>query len=492
MSTSWAQSEYATINLGDLRRNERSKVILEQLSTIAESPPAAAKSPKPSLLNAMYRFMRNDAVSPDALLAPHFRESSARTAKYDRVLLVQDTTDIELTKPKRQVDGAGPLSSNAKRGFYLHPLMAYSESGIPLGLVALKRWVRSELDTKSSAAKKKQERGAKPIEDKESYRWIEMIRAGKQVAVANPQTQYIGVSDSESDVTEVFGEAVGRPDNYHLLIRACQNRVVVQSEHNSDARHIRESVLQTPVRFRSEIQVRERTSKVLIENRKRRKSRKARSAVVEIRTASIAIKSHLAASSSESGKRQRARVSVNVVHVLEVDPPEGETPIEWTLLTTLPIQTEEQVREIIACYAVRWNIEVYFMTLKSGLGVERLQYRKLTGYLNATAMLMVVAWRVQCVTQVGRDTPDEDCEAYFTAAQWKSAWLVINKGEPLPKSPPTMGEFTTLVATLGGYINRKQQGPPGVRTIWRGMRRLDALAEAYLAFGPASRNICGL
>ena len=121
--------------------------------------------------------------------------------------------------------------------------------------------------------------------------------------------------------------------------------------------------------------------------------------------------------------------------------------------------------------------------MKSGLRLKRLQYRELSRYLNAAVLLLVVTWRVQSLTQVGRDAPETPCDQFFDSAEWKAACLVANPGSPLPTTAPTMGSFMLLVARLGGYIHTPAQGPPGVRTIWRGIRRLDILAIAYRAFG---------
>ena len=132
------------------------------------------------------------------------------------------------------------------------------------------------------------------------------------------------------------------------------------------------------------------------------------------------------------------------------------------------------------------------MTLKSGLHLEDLQYRELSRYMNAAVLLLVVAWRVQCLTQVGREDPATPCDQYFDSAEWKAACLVANPGCPLPANAPSMGAFMLLVARLGGYIHKPAQGPPGVRAIWRGIRRLDTLAIAYRAFGPETIHTYGL
>jgi len=495
MIASWVEEELDTLDLKDKRRNVRARLIVSQFSSIGESSPEATKGKSTAALDALYRFVRNQAILPSALLEPHLQSSIKRTQQHDRVVLVQDTTEVDLTKPQRQVRGAGPLSSNSRFGFYLHPLMAYNLGGVPLGLVACHHWTRKKIDCESTPEEKRKQRNALPIEQKESFRWVQMIRRGKAIAAENPETEYIGASDSESDVIEVFSEISSRPKNYHLLVRACQNRAIGECEIDGEAtsaRNIADALQQAPVPFCTKVKVRARQAKTGVEKRARRKSRAKRTASLEVRAVSVTIRMRPAASSSDIDVRKNQSLTLNVVQAVEINPPEGEEPITWTLITTLPINTAGQVDEVLQMYTLRWNIEVYFMTLKSGMGIERLQYRELSRYVNATMLLMIIAWRVQCLTKAGRDESSSSCETYFQPSEWKAAWLVGPGGEPLPSQPPTLGEFMITVATLGGYVNRRQQGPPGVRTMWRGMRRLDALAEAYRTFGPEAQKRCGL
>jgi hypothetical protein len=495
MIASWVEEELETIDLKDKRRNQRARIIVSQLSSIGESSPEAAKGKSTAALDALYRFVRNDAIRPSALLDPHIQSSIKRTKQYRRVVLAQDTTEVDLTKPQRQVRGAGPLSSNSRFGFYLHPLMAYNLSGVPLGIVACHHWTREKIDCESTAEEKKKQRNALPIEEKESFRWVEMIRRGKAIAAENPETEYVGVSDSESDVIEVFSEMASRRNNYHLLVRACQNRAVGKCEIDgkpTSARNIADALQQAAVLFCTKVDVRARQAKTGVEERARRKSRVKRTASMEVRAVSVTIRMRPAASSTDINVGKNQGLALNIVQAVEIDPPKGEEPITWTLITTLPIDTIEQVKDVIKTYQIRWNIEVYFMTLKSGMGIEKLQYRELDRYLNATTFLMIIAWRVQCLTKAGRDESSSSCEMYFQSSEWKAVWLVSNVSEPLPNQPPTLGEFMITVATLGGYVNRRQQGPPGVRTMWRGMRRLATLADAYRAFGPEACQRSGL
>ena len=127
-------------------------------------------------------------------------------------------------------------------------------------------------------------------------------------------------------------------------------------------------------------------------------------------------------------------------------------------MTTLPIDNKEDIQEIIDAYKVRWIIELYFRILKSGMGIEKLQYQTLPRYLNAVMPLMIVAWRVQMITQAARQNPHDSCEDYFDQHQWQPLYLVTHPDQPLPDHAPAIAECLLMVAMMGGYINKKSQG----------------------------------
>lgn len=137
---------------------------------------------------------------------------------------------------------------------------------------------------------------------------------------------------------------------------------------------------------------------------------------------------------------------------------------------------------MIEGYKKRWQIETYFFILKSGMGIEKMKYRSLDRYQKTASMLMIVAWRVHQVTWAGRHDAESPCTRYVSDAEWKSTLFYLAEGSRLPEQIPTMGEFVTSVACLGGYINRPQQGPPGCRTVWRGVRKTSTLAKTYRIF----------
>lgn len=181
--------------------------------------------------------------------------------------------------------------------------------------------------------------------------------------------------------------------------------------------------------------------------------------------------------------------TVHVVLVREPNPPEGEQAIEWILLTTLPIGTLDEVRRVIEYYTVRWTIEVYFRTLKSGCRIEERLFETLERMLACTAMYVIVAWRTLYVCRLGRSRPDVDCDLIFDASEWQSVWSVTHRGESLPRRPPKLAVMVRLIASLGGYVSRpNREDPPGVETVWKGLQRMRDLAWGWKTFGPGAAS----
>ena len=167
------------------------------------------------------------------------------------------------------------------------------------------------------------------------------------------------------------------------------------------------------------------------------------------------------------------------VYVLEPNPPDGEEPIEWMLLTDLPVTSYEQAYEKVLWYCLRWRIEMYFKVLKSGFGVEacRLGHAKrLARYLT---VMSIVAWRLFWITLIARTDPAASCSTLLADHEWKVLFLKATKNKVLPTKPPPIGDVVIWVAKLGGYLARKSDGPPGTITLWRGWKRLADLTEGW-------------
>lgn len=154
----------------------------------------------------------------------------------------------------------------------------------------------------------------------------------------------------------------------------------------------------------------------------------------------------------------------------ETEPPAADKPIEWRLLTNLPVDTLEQAARMIDWYRSRWEIEMFFHVLKNGCRIEALQLGCVDKIERALVLYMVVAWRIARLMRLGRSCPDLDAQLMFEPDEWKAAYI-LNK-QKLPDNPPTLNEVVRLVARLGGFLARTGDGEPGVKTIWLGMQRI--------------------
>ena len=137
------------------------------------------------------------------------------------------------------------------------------------------------------------------------------------------------------------------------------------------------------------------------------------------------------------------------------------------LVTTLPIETDEDVQRIISAYCVRWQIEVFFRTLKSGCRIERRRFENLDRVLNCLAFYSVVAWRLMYVCYLGRECPEIDCEVIFEPSEWKSVYTILNIEFPA-EGCPRLNDLVRAIARLGGFIDRPKNHP-GTQTLWIGL-----------------------
>ena len=483
MVASWVEEELATVNLQDARRDQRLKELVSDLSARPTMSIPAAVGGGHAETAAAYRFFENPRVEFDAILAPHREATLARVRQQATVIVAQDTSEIELTRPRQQVFGAGPLDAGARRGCFVHPLLAITPAGVPLGTLWAKCWTREDTPPPAKAVRRQQRRQT-PIEDKESQRWIEGLREAHAVAAQVPETEVIAVADSEADIFEllVAGQVEACPTpgrRAQWIVRACQDRAVRRGDNPQEnrAKHVFDTVALAPVRARYEVSVRGREPKVGCDKRGRRQARESRQATVEVRACTVQLRA------PSRPDRKLPDVTLNAVLVREVAPPAGEEPIEWLLLTSLPIGTEDEVLRVVESYCLRWVIELFFRVLKQGCKIEsrRFEYQdRVTRFL---AVALLVAWRTLYVTRLGRDAPDLSCEVVFAPSEWKPVYTITQKRRPL-KQPPKLQEMVRMVAQLGGYINRPRSDEPGAETLWKGLQRMHDMALCWEAFGP--------
>jgi Transposase Tn5 dimerisation domain/Transposase DNA-binding len=476
----WAAEEAQGADFGDERLSTRFALLLGQLGAKPSLSILAAAGGNAEAV-AAYRFFANPAVTPEAILAPHREATLRRIASLTRVLLVQDTTEIDLTRPREVV--GGPLDEGSRHGLFDHPLVASTPDGTPLGVVHARLWARPEpKGPRKSRGERKKEYRKKPLEEKESFRWLEGHRQADRVAGECPGTEVVCLSDSEGDLYECLEEArdrrrAGLPAA-RFIIRACQDRRVVVPE-GRPPKCLFESVAEGPVLARAKLEVRDRPAKTS-DSQKRKKARSARLAEVTVQSATVTL------SPPERPDGRGEPVTVNAVLVRETGAPTGEPPLEWLLVTDLPVRTALAALAVVDDYCQRWGIEVYFRVLKGGCGVEEMQLETAKRAKAALALYMIVAWRVLWTLRLGRECPEMACDGVFAEEEWKALYAMA--GKEVPHQAPPLGEVVEMVGRLGGWLGRKGDGPPGPKAMWIGLQRLSDFAAAWMTFGPGRGN----
>jgi hypothetical protein len=476
---SWVVEEMKTGELRDERLNKR---FAELVDCLAKRPTASipAACGGAAETAAAYRFFDNGKVTFESVLQPHIDATRERIAHQPEVVLVQDTTEIDLTRPTQQVAGAGPLD-DSRRGALLHLMHAFTPNGTALGTLHAVPNVRSD-DTPTNATKSRAERYQIPIEEKESYRWLVALCQAQEEARRQSQTRFVVVADSESDIYEVLAQAALGPPNCHWIVRAGQDRALDTDLGSKTglAGAMRAELIGAPMLYTATIHVRGRKAKVSCQTSPRKQSRESRKAQVEVRATRLPLRT------TYRPDRKLPAVEVNAVLVREIAPPEGEPAVEWILLTDLPVDGIEAVRAIIDYYTLRWLIEVFFRTLKSGCRAEARRFEHIDRLLPCLAMYLIVTWRTMFVCHLGREFPEISCEAVFEPAEWKSTYRVVHG--KTPETSPTLADMVRTVAQLGGYVNRKRADPPGPQTVWLGLQRVHDISLCWRTFGPEARD----
>jgi len=415
-------------------------------------------------------------------LAPHRQCVVERAKGFGCVAVIQDTTELDYTK-KKHLEDTGAIDGNERRGFFAHPQFVVSEEGLALGLLDAGLFAREEDDSKARDRHR-------PIEQKESYRWVKGYGMACAFAAEVPGVEVFSISDREGDIFEIFELWQNRRDEglpvAEWIIRATQDRALLHPVTGEVlAASLFEKAGQGQELGRIEFVLKERRQRKRVKRSTRVTMRCGR----EVRQRICALQVTPRVPYRRGHKL--SKVSFWVVLAEEIDPPQGADPVRWILLTSTPVETFAQAQRILKLYLARWQIEVFFRVLKTGCRVEELQLKKQQAVFNALVLYMIVAWRILYLVHLGRECPDLPCSAVFEEAEWKSAVAVARKKYGKTKTlrieaqirEPSLGEMIGLVARFGGYLARKSDPPPGAQALWQGIMRVCNYAEAWEAFG---------
>lgn len=453
----WVDKEYKYAKLDHGSHTKRLKEITRDFFARPQSSIPQACQTR-ARMKAAYRFFGGDKMELSKILYSHYRCTEDRIREEDIVIVAQDTTSLNYsTHP--MTEGLGPINTSKKShniGLFVHDTMAFSTAGVPLGLLDVQSWAR-EKDKYDNAKKRR----TVPVEEKESNKWLESYRKIAQVQARLEDTKLVVVSDRESDIFEYFELATSGRQNPDVLVRSVQNRIISESD-----KKLWDYVQNTDSKCKIKVKV--------------PKSHKqpAREATLDIRYSKVELKPPR----HHMKKKEMKPIVIFAMQAKEVDFPREATPIEWKLLTTIEISNIDTVFSLIKWYTLRWGIEVYHKTLKSGCKIEERSLGNVKKTENALAIDMIVAWRIYYLTKLGRESPDNPCTIFFKDEEWKALYVFTNKTPKLPDKPPNLKTALIMTAQLGGFLNRKSDGNPGTKSLWLGLQRLDDLTNMWLVF----------
>lgn len=444
--------EVGGANFSDERLNNRLRALV---SALAADPSASLPRALDSAgLEAAYRFFSNPRVTPDDILASHFEATRARCDAEAEFLVLHDTTKFSYRfDGQREGLGRAQLkNSKSKQMFFAHASLAVAADGTrrPLGIVALSPWVRGE------------ERSGQ-----EHLRW------GKQACVAadrlGNRDRAIHVMDSEADDYEMFVALM--QGNHRFIVRSQYNRLLEEEPKTK----LRDAFaqLEASVERKADLSRRKRHRTEI--SAKGHPPREARQASLSIAAAKLALKRPN--TPGRLTERLPPSLPINIVRVWEPNPPADETPIEWILYTTDPIDTPEQLFAIVDHYRARWTIEEYFKALKTGCEFERRQLHDYEALVNLLATFAPIAYRLLLLRSEARRAPEADA---LTVLSPDELDVLRIKGRIRLSSSPTIREIYRAVAALGGYIKYSSRDP-GWLTLSRGFEKLETLTEGWVA-----------
>lgn len=446
---SWAEQEFAYANLGDKRRKKRLIQLAEQRgnqpnASISQSCEGSASA------KAAYRFYENPAISSQDIMSSHIKTTQTRMSQESIVLAVQDTTQLDYSSHPA-TKGLGTLQTKNQHGLIMHTTLAVTPSRVPLGVIHLQLWQRPQEEFG-----KKHQRKKRPIDEKESKKWLSSLEATSKFSKEIPQTHIVSVADREADVYELF--ALSCSTSQDMLIRASWDRRVAHSE----------SYLWSFM----ENQIISGSLTITVPRKGNQPSRQAE---LSVRYSVVTIR-------PPSNRKGLKPVTLYGILATEEEPPNGVEPVSWLLLTNVLTDTFEDSCERIQWYSCRWTIEIYHKVLKDGCRIEERQFEFAENIQRYLSVDMVVSWRVLYLTMLGRDMPQLPCTAIFEAYEWQSLYCFIHKTHTPPDETPSLQQAVRWIAKLGGFMGRKGDGEPGVTVLWRGLQRLYDISETWLLF----------
>jgi hypothetical protein len=417
---------------GDARLSRRAVNLAEQMAGKPEASfPNALEDAE---LEAAYRFFNNRKVTAEAILAPHVRATSERAGS-EVCLAVHDTTTFSFRSDGER-EGLG-RDRFGLQTLHAHVTLAVGPGRVPLGVLALRTHVGKAATT-------------------EHRRWREQVELLDDLPL--DRSRVVNVMDREADDFALLSLLQARGDRY--VVRVQHDRVLETASDDSP-RKLWEALPVRAVQTRTvPLSSRSGTGRGT-KQRQVHPTRHGRTAKLALGAGRVLLKR------SRGLKEGPPTLEINIVRVWELDPPVDETPVEWVLFTSEPIDVAPQVSQIVDWYRARWVIEEYFKALKTGCAYEKRQLESRHALENALALFLPIAWQLLRLRNLARDEPDRPAAEVLPPSQLAVLQRIARR--PLSQNP-TAREAMLAIAALGGHL--KRNGEPGWITLWKGYEEL--------------------
>lgn len=448
--TEWAQLNFGSCELGDKRRTVRlAKVAEEMASNPAASLPSQIEGWGD--LKAAYRLFDREEVTFDAIASPHWELTKQRAR--GRTLVIADTTELDFGR-LRTIEGVGPTGNGSGQGFLLHnALMVDAETEEILGVAGQTIHYR-----KKKSSKKRPNVSQRLKQDRESQVWGKLI---DQIGPAPEGASLVHVCDRGADNFEVYCHLLQQQSDW--VIRASKMDRYVLAGNSQESMPLKDYLPQLKTVGQYTLYLRARPKQP------------ARQALLEVRVGHVRVPRPRHVSPWVKDLKQ-APIPMNVIEVVEINPPKGVKPICWVLLTSLPATTFDEAWLLIGYYELRWLAEEYHKALKTGCRTESAQLKtagRLEAFVALTSVLAIRLLQLKSIARTNPDVPARKVVPDIWLQMLKLARKNLTRVHDL-----TVRQFYREVAKLGGFLGRKSDGEPGWMTIWKGWGKLNRLVHA--------------
>lgn len=452
-------------DLGDPRRVARAQQVVARLATTpgASLPEALVTDAE---LEGAYRLFNNERVTFERLFDAHALSTVERARDCEQVLAIHDTTTCTFRHADPREVG---YLNTGKPGFLLHLTMLVDAKQWrrPLGLTHAEVLSRRKQPRRGRSKHEMSGGETKKLANKEFLRWRRGISI-TETRLEHSGASVIHIADRESDSYELMASCLAA--GHRFIFRAKSCRTVDRDGQNIG---IREFVVEEGrVVLEREVPLSRRLGATLPAKRKAHPPRESRIAKLCFSTTEVTLRRP----NIVSARVAPPTITINALHVFELDPPTGQEPVDWLLYTTEPIRTRRQIEHVVDSYRCRWLIEELNKALKTGCVVQERKLESFDALTTMLALSLPIAIELLALRTLARS--DEKAPATMVLSEQELEALRYISHRPLP-SRPTIQDALWCIAGLGGHI--KNNGPPGWQVLQRGMEKFVTFAAGWCA-----------